>query len=799
MSRLRTSTALLALLAVSCGGVVELTPGDPIAAVTQPQTSLVLAADGQVLARLHAEQDRQDVPLEAVAPVLVEAVVATEDRRFFLHRGVDLAAILRAVVRNLEVGGIDQGGSTITQQYIKNTITGSATTLGRKLREAALAWQLEQRHSKRDILERYLNTIYFGNGAYGVRAAARRYFGVEPDQLTLPQAALLAGLIASPATYDPYRAPEAARRRRRQVLEAMVATGAITRAEADAADAAPLELQPLAPPGPEAAPYAVDAVIREVQSDDRFAAIGATVDERATALFTGGLRIHTTIDPTWQAQAEAAVDAVLTGPDDPQAALVALDPSTGAIRALVGGRGDRSGLVSRFDLATQGRRQPGSAFKPVVLAAALTRGVPLDRIFPGGSCVDFRPRIDWAPCNYGGTAYPALTLREATVRSVNTVYARLAVELGVTPILETARTLGFTSELPPVPALALGAASVTPLEMAGAYAVFATGGWYHEPYLIDRIEAADGTVLYEHRGRSYRALSDGVAFLVTQTLEEVVARGTGVRAQIGRPQAGKTGTSQDNADAWFIGYTPDLVAAVWVGFPEGRVPMEPPTTRIRVEGGRWPAEIWAAFARAALQELPARQFPQPSVDIVVVEVDTTRGCLPNPYTPPELVAPRAYIRGTEPTTRCREPTGPPVEDVPGVVGLPQHVAEQLLRDRGFLVEVRPEASRLYPPGIVTRQRPAAGGATRPEDGHAVILWVSTLVRTRAEVPDVVGQHVTAASAALEADGWVVEVVAHCPPEGCPPDAVSGRVWAQHPSAGSRELEHSVVTLSVYPD
>ncbi len=794
---------LLAVLATACGGVIELEPGDPVEFVQQPQTSKILAPDGEVLAELHAEQDREDVPLAEVSSDLVRAVVAIEDRRFFLHVGVDVAAIARAAVANVEGGGVEQGGSTITQQYVKNTMTGPAPTLDRKLKEAALAYQLEERYSKEEILERYLNTVYFGKGAYGARAAAETYFGVGPGELTLDQAALLAGLIQSPSRYDPYVAPDLAAARRSLVLDAMVDTGQLDPVTAETAADAEIVLTPEALDPPTVAPYFIAEVKRLLQHDPdgTFApVIGGTVDDRVDALFTGGLRIVTTLDPTVQAQAEAAVAKVVPADAGPSAAVVVTDPTTGAVRALVGGRDydDPDDPNARFNLATQARRQPGSAFKPIVLATALQRGISLDREFPGGDCVSFPSIPDWSPCNYAGTVYGPLTLREATVRSANTVYARLAVEMGPTAILEMARTLGFEADWVQAPALALGAGEVTPLEMAGAYGAFPTLGTYHRPYLVERIETAEGEVLWQHDAPAYRVIDPAAAYLVNQTLQDVVRRGTGVQAQVdGRPQAGKTGTSQRNADAWFVGYTPDFLAAVWVGFASGQVPMIPPATPEVVEGGRWPALIWKALAEQALDGVEPEPFPVPDVTLVQVEVDVTRNCLPNPYTPEDVIEVRDYLRGTEPTSRCTEPTGPPIDDVPPLVGLPIDVAQRLLGDKGFVVDVRPEASLRYPPGVVTRQRPAPGETTLASDANAVVLWVSVSSRGRATVPDVTGLTLADAVASLEAAGWVVEVQRACPPDGCEaasPDVV----WAQTPAGATREREHSVVTVSAAP-
>ena len=790
----------LVLLLAGCGPLVAFDPGDPAEFVQQPQTSVLEAADGSRLAELHAEQDRREVGLEDVADVVEQAVVAVEDRRFYEHHGVDGGAIVRAALANAEAGEITQGGSTITQQYVKNTITGPSVTIERKLREAVAAWQLEDRYSKDEILERYLNTVYFGKGAYGIRAASLRFYGIEPAALRLDQATLLAGVLNSPSTYDPYEHPEAARARRTRVLDAMVDVGDITRDEADRAAAAPLDLAPLVEER-SPAPYVVEEVKRLVRDDPWgvFGALGETPDDRVNALFTGGYRVVTTVDPAAQRAAEQAVAAILPGEGGPSAAVVLTDPASGAIRAMVGGRDfyDADDPTSHFNLATQARRQPGSSFKPIVLATALERGVTLDRVFPGGSCVRFDDLPDpWAPCNYGGTSYASMTLREATVRSVNTVYARLGMEVGPQAVVAMARSLGLPDDLEPLPAIALGTEEVAPIDMAGAYGAFANGGRYVAPHLIERIEAPDGEVVFRHAAADPQVMTEATAYLVTQTLAEVVERGTGVRAQIDRPQAGKTGTSQDSVDAWFVGYTPDIVGAVWVGFPQGRVPMKPPTTPELVEGGRWPAEIWAATMRTVLADVDPHDFTIPSVELVSVEVDTTRNCLPNPYTPPELVEERQYLRGSEPTEICREPTGPAVADVPDVLGLPVEVAQRMLRDEGFPVEIRPLASKRYPPGVVELQRPAPGEATDPATGNRVVLWVSQSITTRSVVPDVVEVSLNDAIRFLEEAGWVPVVQRACPATGCTGD--STRVHTQLPAAGTTERDHSIVTVVLEP-
>lgn len=788
--------AVAALTTAGCG-VVELSTGPAAPLVTEPQTSLLIDATGDVVAELHGEEDREDVRLDEVAPVLRDAIVAVEDRRFWEHAGVDVPSMGRALLANVEAGDVAQGGSTITQQYVKNTITGAEVTAQRKVEEAALALQLERELTKEQILERYLNTVYFGAGAHGVAAAARTYYDVEPDQLDLDQAALLAGLVRQPSRLDPFDHPDAALARREVVLDAMVREGLVERAVADEAAAAPLELRDRARAVTDLDGWFLDEVRRRIVSDDRFAMLGDTPDQRETALLSGGLRVETTLDPAVQRAAVTAVDEQLAEEGDPSGAAVVIDPASGAVRALVGGRSDQY-VPGGFSLATQGRRQPGSAFKAIVLAAALERGVALDRGFPGGTCRAF-PAVDgWEEgvCNYARSDPGPVTLREATVRSVNTVYAELGVELGPRAMAEQAQALGVTSELPAVHSLALGTGEVSPLDMAAAYAPLATGGVRHPVHLVRRITDADGTELYAHDATTTQVIDPLTAHQVTATLEEVVARGTGVRAAIDRPQAGKTGTSQDSADAWFVGYTPDLVASVWVGFPRERTPMVPPATRELVEGGRWPAQIWARLAQDALAATPPTPFAEPATGVVTIEVDVTRDCLPNPYTPADVVEERDYPAGEEPTDVCTEPTGPPVDGVPDLEGLPLEVALGVLDDGGFRVEQRPIAPQLYPTGFVERQRPAPGGTTSAADDGAVVVWVGTVTRGAVEVPDVRGLRATEAVQALEAAGFVVDVRRGCPAAPCSPlDAVV----EQSPTPGTRGRRHGVVELLVTPD
>ena len=795
---------VVAVLTAACGPVVEVAPIGAVRLDPPQQTSTILAADGSVLADLHAEQDREVVPLSQIPRVLRDAVIAIEDRRFYDHGGVDGKAIARAIVENTRSGRIRQGGSTITQQLAKNAVVGNDPTLERKLEEAGVALQLERQFTKDEILEQYLNTVYFGNGAYGAQTAAQRYFGTDVKGLALGEAALLAALLKAPATYDPYRHPEAARRRRNIVLRLMLEQGLASAAAVEQARRTDLVLEPIAAAADWRAPYYVDHVLDELQHHPAFKVLGDSPSERANMLFRGGVTVETALDPTWQTAAEDAVAKTLTEPGDPHAAVAAIDPLTGGIRALVGGRDydDPSDPFAKFNLATDGHRQPGSTFKEVVLATAIEQGHSLDEMFEAGPRIVIGPRPGepqpYAVTNYDRRGYGELSLRDATAYSVNVVYAQLISVVGPDAVVATARDLGIRTALQPLRSLALGAQEVSPLEMASVQATLAAGGVYRRPTAVSRIVAADGTVLYRRRAAPGKQVIDkAVAYLTTDALRGVVEYGTGERANLQRPLAGKTGTTQRGADAWFVGYTPDLAAAVWIGFPQGAVSMEPPRTRIRVEGGNWPAEIFARFGAKALAEVPAEEFPRPGLDLVTVRVDTSRNCLPNPYTPPGVVAERSYLKGTQPTDICTEPTGPPTTDVPSVVGLPLHAASRLLTDAGFTVERRATTSVTLPPGYIVRQSPEAGDAQQLRGGYRVRIWVSTSDSATAIVPDVLDRDVVDAQNILEEAGFAVVTVAECPDPSCA-GSDAGKVWRQDPFPHDQVPAHSSIRLWAWP-
>jgi penicillin-binding protein 1A len=583
----------------------------PITFEPLAERSVVYANDGSVLATLHAEEDRVPVRLDQVPYHVVRAVLDAEDDRFFEHGPVDSRSLLRAMVSNIQAGGVEEGGSTITQQLVKIELLTSKRDLNRKLKEAVLAVELQKQYTKQQILERYLNSVYFGNGAYGIQAAAQHYFGVDTGDLTLGQGILLAGLIRYPGGADPFSNPGAARDRRDVVADRMASLGHISPEAAEAVKAEPLPTPP-PPPPPESSDYFAEHVKQELLEAPW---LGDTPQERYQMVFKGGLSIYTTLDPHAQQLAQDSVDSLL--PDDPRgftAALVSLEPGTGAVRALVGGPNFDT---TKFNLVTDGDgRQVGSSFKMFTLMAALEQGiVPRDVISGAYPCPIPNPgSLDdpWTPTNAEGEAAGTLSLTEATVDSVNCAFARLIKLVGPDKVVDVAHRMGITNPLDPILSLTLGTEPVTPLQMASAYSTLAADGVHHEPYFIDHVTGRDGTVLWSHQDNATRAVSVQNARVVTQVLTQVVNRGTGTAAAIpGRVVAGKTGSTDENTDGWFVGFTPQLTTAVWMGAPEARVPMYNVGIFPKVYGGTYPAMIFGRYMSQVLAGAPPVPFAPP--------------------------------------------------------------------------------------------------------------------------------------------------------------------------------------------
>jgi penicillin-binding protein 1A len=592
-------------------------------ALRAARTSIVYAADGSVLAEWHGEQDRKVVAFESIPRSMRDAVVAAEDPRFFEHDGVDLSAVLGAY-RSGDPGA----RSTLTLQLARLMLADVRSAgLTRRVQQMLMAYELEARTSKERVLEAYLNTVYFGNGSYGVESAARGYFGKSVSDLTVPESAMLAGVIRSPSRFAPTSDLPVATARRDAVIASMREIGVLTPEQASAAIATPVVLAPPAQ-APKSAPYFVEYVKQQL-----IEALGSS------AVFTGGLRVYTTLEPAMQAEAEKAVAAILPAETDPEAAVVSLDPRDGRILALIGGR---DFAKDQYNLAVQGRRQPGSAFKPFVLVAALESGVSADRAFDTSPYTVRVADGDWRVENYEG-AFPTgtMTLRLATAWSVNAVFARLIMEVGPEKVVDAARRMGITSPLEPNPAIALGGLSkgVTPLEMASAYGTLAASGLRAAPSAVLRVEDGSGKVIYQPAVESTRAVSPEVASKTTELLREVVERGTGIAARIGVPAAGKTGTTQSYRDAWFVGYTGEICTAVWVGYRRGQIDMLD-VHGIRVTGGSFPATIWNRYMSAAIARragappagAPAAT-PDPSSPERLVRICVATFMLANPRCP----------------------------------------------------------------------------------------------------------------------------------------------------------------------
>jgi len=607
----------------------------------------ILDRNGDVYHELYREK-RFWVEYDTIPQHLKDAIVAVEDDQFFAHKGVRLSSILRALLTDIRQMSMAQGGSTITQQLAKVLFLTPEKKISRKIREALLAIELEKRYTKEEILELYCNQIFLGSGSYGVEAASRIYFGKSIQELTLAESAMLAGLPKAPNRYSPFKNPEAALRRRNIVLRRMLEEGKITEEEELAAEGALLRLAENGG-GAQLAGHYVELV--RVQLLKNFG---------SASLYQDGLQVTTTLDMRMQAAAEKAVAeglAVINEQEKKagvrhdgalaQAGLVAIEVSSGDVLAMVGGADFNT---SEFNHATQALRQPGSAFKPFIYLAALEKGY-----HPASVVVDSPvsfPRTDspgfWKPRNYSNKFYGPVTLRKALENSLNVSTVKLLHDIGEGPVINVARRLGVEAPLPADLSLALGSAEMTLMELTAAYATLANKGLYTSPSIIKSVVDSEGAILDTAPPRVTEAVRPEVAYVLSNMLKGVVENGTGQRAQIpGRHIAGKTGTTNDNRDAWFIGYTADIAVGVWVGFDDNR------SLSSRQTGGRAAAPIWAAFMKEALRGIPSRDFPPP-VAVVARLIDRETGLLANQWCQDSVT--ELFVAGMEPKESCMPAT-----------------------------------------------------------------------------------------------------------------------------------------------
>jgi penicillin-binding protein 1A len=663
----RRTTLILVLLLVVVGAVIASGVGavakfrsdcnlQELKAVEIGQNSFVYAANGSLLGSIPAERNRTPVLLWRVSPWMRKATVAIEDHRFYEHGGVDYEGIARAAWKDLRAGHVVQGGSTITQQLVRNLYISKERTFKRKIKEACLAIRLSRARSKDWILSQYMNQVYYGNHAYGIEAAAQTYFSRHAKSLTLAQSALLAGLPQAPSVYDPLHRPGAARARRDEVLRAMLTYGDITQAQYDqAVGQKNLLLRPGRLYTTIREPYFFSYV-----RDQLIAEYGANT------VRSGGLRVYTTINPSLQVAARKAVKDTLYLRNDPAAAVVSINPANGAIKAMTAVTPGRYG--NQFNLASQARRQPGSTFKTFVLTAAINEGMNPDTTYYTSAEFHYQPdpyTPAWDVQTYDHSYSGSISVHSATLASDNTVYAQLTLDVTPEKVADMAHRLGIRSHLDAVPAMGLGADAISPLEEASAYATLAAGGVYSKPMAITKVVLANGKTDTDAgwgQPQRSRVISDGVAYEVTKILEDNVLEGTGVGAYFGRPAAGKTGTTDNHADAWFSGYTPQLETTVWVGYPQGEIPMEN-VHGIAVAGGTFPATIWKLFMEKALVNAPELTWQSPRDPVVWrpwTQGQYSSSLRPTyTYTPTNSYSPTTSSRTQSTTTSAPPPPPPP--------------------------------------------------------------------------------------------------------------------------------------------
>jgi penicillin-binding protein 1A len=642
---------LLGIGGVTGGGIVFTNCSlDSLSPLAIGENSFVYASDGSLLGSIQTAENRQVVKWGEISPWMPKAVVAIEDKRFYEHGGVDYVGIARAAIADLRARKTVQGASTITQQLARNLyISNHERTVSRKLKEVCLARKLDNAWSKQDILTAYMNQVFYGANAYGVEAAAETYFSKHATQLTLEEAALLAGLPQAPSRYDPFYNKPAALERRNEVLKAMLDTKDIDHAQYKKAVATPIRLKS----GriyknirePYFFDYVTDKLVKEYGSE---------------TVRSGGLRVYTSINPRMQRLARKAIRDNLYYPTDPASAVIAIDPRTGAIKAMTGIIPGKKN--NQFNLASQAKRQPGSTFKVMVLTSAVAQGMDPYSTYYTSAPFTYQPDSvlePWIVHTYANDYHGSISVASATLMSDNTVFAQLTLDAGPQNVADMAYKLGVRqTKLDVVPAMGLGSDAVSPLEMASAYATLAAGGVYNEPLAITRVVLPDGKIdksVGWGKPKRERVIPDWVAYEVTKVLESNMTSGTATGAYFGRTAAGKTGTTEDHADGWLCGYTPQLATAVWVGYPDAERYVS--VHGVAIAGGNIPASIWHDFMSPAMASMPARDFLTPKTPAhFVIWTKGNYGYLGSVSTTPTTTT---SATTTARTTTKRTTTAPP--------------------------------------------------------------------------------------------------------------------------------------------
>jgi penicillin-binding protein 1A len=781
---LATGSILVLYYLNSLPTLEELTPS------TIAQNSNVYAIDGSLLTEFHAGENREIIPFHQMSQYIKDAIVAVEDKRFYEHQGVDYIRIIGAFIADIKAGDLSQGASTITMQYIKNVYFTPEKTFRRKINEALIAIQLERNYTKDKILEMYLNTICFGSGAYGIQKASKVYFGVDASELTLPQAALLAGIVRIPELYSPFNDIEKAKIRRDLVLQLMYDQGYIDTDQYLDALAEPVIINKDQTYDSEifssrTAPYFIDYVKQNLY-DKKFTDYD---------VFKGGLRIYTTLDTEMQKKAEDAVKDVFPEDPGPSYSLVSVDPDNGYIYALIGGK-DYS--TSKFNIAAQGKRQPGSVFKTLVLIESVLQNFSSKNTFnPNGPItIEMEEGPDWLVRNYNNQTFGVeeMSVADATVQSVNVVYAQLMMKVGA----ENVERLCNDMEIYDVgnnPSIAIGGLTygITPLDLSKVFSTLASGGVYHQPVCILKITDYQGNVLYEYdpdnNESNHRVLEEPVSYYITQILKKVIESGTGKGADIGRPAAGKTGTTENNVDAWFAGYTPDLVTVVWMGHPEASQPMEPINGSV-VVGGTYPADIWREFMSSALEDIPVSDFNKPDKELIDIKVCADSGLLTTFWCPEVSIEWHIFIEGKEPEDICDVHNK---VKVPDVVGKSYEDAKKILEDLYFVVEETHGFNEIYNKNIIFKQNPEAGEVVESLTGEKlnILLYVSEGKETF-DMPDLIGMGLDTAEEILQGLGLILSDTVYDFSDEQPIDII----FDQSPIPGLKVSKSDTVTIYI---